>query len=500
MTKELPIGIDNFPNIIRNNCYYVDKTKYIKTVLNPGIQVLLITRPRRFGKSLFINTVKSFLQIDPKNPGDDTVNAELFKGLEITKDTDFCNKYMGQVPCITLSLKDIEGSDFERAYAKFALKMQAVIGQYEFLVASPKLSSTDKAILERYLEPDFLRDQKNIDDAQNFLKNLIVWVSKHYERRVAVLIDEYDVPLAKAAQFGYYDKMLELIRAFLGQALKEDPLSGRVDETYLLKAILTGCLRVSKESLFTGLNNLSINTVLSQDSTLSEVIGFSSQETFDLLKYYNLNNREQDVKHWYDGYRFANSEMYCPWDVINFCYQASSSAHPDEYQPENYWDGMGGTSVIQEFLGFLSSDDADRMQILVDGKEVPLTINDKLTYSDFTHHKSQDFWTLLLFTGYLTVVKRLSSINTYLVRIPNEEIRDAFIRNIKERFSAANGEFVQYGHKFAKAALSGNTDEMCDVLAKLLVRYVSVRDTATKAPAENYYHGFLTSKFFPDHT
>ena len=493
MKKVLPIGIDNFCDIISNNCYYVDKTNYIKTVLTTGNKVLMLTRPRRFGKSLFIDTVRCFLQLDPNQPGNNCINKKLFSNLEITKDANFCNKYMGQYPVISISLKDIEGANFNRAYAMFASKMQRVISQYAFLLNSPHLDQIELSTLKNYLTPGFLRDIENIDDAQNLLNNLIIWLFKHFERRVVVLIDEYDVPLAKAAEFGYYDQMLHLIRSFLAQALKEDPYAFNLNDTPLLKAVLTGCLRVSKESLFTGMNNLEINTVVSEDTSFAGTIGFTETETTELLEYCSLTSRRLDVKQWCNGYKFANEDIYCPWDVINFCNNANRSSNPLEYQPENYWDGTGSTSSIQEFLSFLKEDDAERMQLLIDGNQFPLTINDKLTYRDFSLHKSDDFWTLLLFTGYLTVVKRLPGANSYSVRIPNEEIRDAFKRNIKERFSASNQQFVSYGQNFAKAALTGNPVDMGIVLEELLKVYVSVRDLASKAPTENYYHGFLVA-------
>lgn len=359
-------------------------------------------------------------------------------------------------------------------------------------MASPRLNQWDKDTLRDYLTKGFLKNPSHLDDCKNFLKNMTVWLSKHFESQVILLIDEYDVPLAKAAQFGYYDDMLELIRSFLGQILKESPRTEFDALAYVRKAVLTGCLRVSKESIFMGINNPAVNTVCSEDTTLSEAIGFTSAEVETLLAYYGLSSRTDDVKRWYDGYRLAGSDIYCPWDVVTFADLALRSPNFERFRPGNYWEGTSGNSVISEFLGFLSAKDADNMQDLVDGKAIELTVNEKLTYSDFALHRSQDFWTLLLFSGYLTVVECLAA-NTYRVRIPNEEIRNTFINNVKERYSQANREFVIYGQDFAKAALSGDTDGMSDILVPLLENYVSVRDTAVKAPAENYYHGFLTA-------
>ena len=493
MKKVLPIGIENFRDMIRKNCYYIDKTAYIKPLMEAGNKVLLLTRPRRFGKTLFMDTLKSFLQLDFQKGSGGERNAALFDGLSITQDKDFCARFMGRYPVISMTLKDVEGCDFESAYIQFAENLEDVLDPYRFLIDSPKLSPRDKDTLRNYLTTGYLKDPTHVGDCKNFLKNMAAWLSKHYDRQVVILIDEYDVPLAKAAQLGYYDKMLELVRAFLGQALKEKPQAQSDAPAYLMKAILTGCLRVSKESIFTGINNPLINTVCSEDRSLSEVIGFSTDEVQKFLDYYGLSVRYGDVKRWYDGYRFYESEIYCPWDVINFAYYAQGSGD-EGYEPENYWDKTSDSSVIREFLGFLGEEDAERMQRLVDGESVELEINDKLTYSDFKEHDPTDFWTLLLYSGYLTAEERVKgALNTYRVRIPNEEIRDTFEKNVRSLYSKKNKQYARYGENLATAFLSGETDAVRRVLLPLLRRYVSVRDEATKAPPENYYHGFLSA-------
>ena len=478
--------------MIRNNCYYVDKTDFIKTVMESENRVLLITRPRRFGKTLFMDMLKSFLQLNWKDPRNMEGHQKLFAGLKIQADESFCQQYMGQYPVVSLTFKDIEGADYAEAYYLFASLLESKIAPYRFLLDSPKLDDFDKAAIRNYLTPGYLKNRSHENDAKCFLKTLTVCLSKHFESRVVLLIDEYDVPLAKAAQFGYYDEMLKLIRSFFGQILKEASKDEYDATAYVRKAVLTGCLRVSKESVFTGINNFDVNSVCSNDQMLNQVIGFNEEEVRSLLDYYGLSGRFAEVKRWYDGYRFADSEIYCPWDVISFCDKALRSKDPAKYRPENYWEGTSGNAVIDEFLGFLSADDAERMQTLVDGGEIELTINDKLTYGDFAQHDPQDFWTLLLYSGYLTVVDYLDASNTYRVKIPNEEIRNTFISKVKSRFSRANKKFVSYGRDFAKAALDGDCDGMADILGPLLKNYVSVRDTATKAPAENYYHGFLS--------
>lgn len=493
MKKALPIGIENFRDMVWKDCYYIDKTAFIKPLMEAGNKVLLLTRPRRFGKTLFMDTLKSFLQLDFQKGINGERNALLFKGLRIAQDRDFCSRHMGRYPVISMTLKDVEGGDFESAYVQFAENLEDTLDPYRFLMDSPKLSPRDKDTLRQYLTTGYLKDSAHVADCKNFLKNLAAWLSKHYDRQVVILIDEYDVPLAKAAQFGYYDKMLELVRAFLGQALKEKPQAQSDAPAYLMKAVLTGCLRVSKESIFTGINNPLINTVCSEDRSLSEIIGFTADEVRSFLDYYGLSNRYDDVKCWYDGYRFYESEIYCPWDVINFAYYARESGN-DGYEPENYWDKTSDSSVIREFLGFLNEDDAERMQRLVDGESVELEINDKLTYSDFKEHDPTDFWTLLLYSGYLTAISRVKGVlNTYRVRIPNEEIRDTFEKNVRSLYSKKNKQYAGYGEKLAVALLSGQADGVRRVLLPLLRRYVSVRDEATKAPPENYYHGFLSA-------
>lgn len=497
MKKKLAVGGDVFADMIRNNCYYVDKTPFIRTVMASEGKVLFMTRPRRFGKTLFMDTLKTFLQVNPACPGDRTGIEPLFDGLKIREDDAFCRQFMGQYPTIFLSLKSAEGSTFEDAYKAFARMLVNVAKELVFLEESPRLLPDDKKLLRRYRDLDYMRDTAHKDDVQAFLRDVMTFLSQHFQRKVVLLIDEYDVPLAKAAVGGYYDEMLPLIRGFLGEALKANPNTGYDATAYLRKAVMTGCLRVSKESIFTGINNPEVNTVCSTDLTLAEVIGFNADEVKTLLDYYGLAARYDDVKHWYDGYRFTGREMYCPWDVINFADQAVRSDDVLQYEPGNYWEKTSGNDVIKEFLGFLTSEDADRMQTLVDGGTIEITVNEKLTYSDFSQHNSEDFWTLLLFTGYLTVDSPVKGqLDTYRLRIPNEEIRDTFEKNVRALYSRKNRQYVRYGEDLSQAFLSGQADAVRRILLPLLRRYVSVRDEATKAPPENYYHGFCRPCWF----
>ena len=498
MKKDLAIGYDSFSDLIGNRCYYVDKTPFLKTVLQDKSKVMLITRPRRFGKTLFMDTLKNFLQIDVNCPGEVTEQRELFEGLEILKDAEFCKTYMCQCPTIFLSLKSAEGPTFQRAYQAFARNLTQVATAFSFLENSPNLSHEDKEFFKLYKNLNYMRDLAHQDDVQSFLQRMIAFLSRHFGRQVVVLIDEYDVPLAKAAAGGYYDKMLPLIRGFLGEALKAAPQTGSEARPYLKKAILTGCLRVSKESIFTGLNNLTINTVWSKDLRLAEAIGFTQSEVDTMLEYYGLAEQRSGVRKWYDGYRIGGKEIYCPWDVINFCSETLHSAAPRAFEPRNYWANTSSNDAVREFLGFLDKQDSEKMQTLVDGGSIEIDVNEQLSYGDMKHHRSQDFWTLLLATGYLTLVNsspKGSSNTTYEVRIPSREILAIFKTNIQAYFSSDNPSFAQGVHAFVKVVLAGNPSEVSILLKTLLRGFVSIRDTATKAPSENFYHGFLNGIF-----
>ena len=491
--KTIAVGNSSFIALIEDQHYYVDKTACFKPLLDSGNFIDLITRPRRFGKTLFMDSLRLFLAINPANPGSTAKQERLFNGLKVREDKNFCDKYMGQVPVLFLSLKGVEGASFEAAYRALVQKLVDAAKTHAYLLDSPRLDEEDKKLLREYQSRDFMRDLANIDYASSFLKNMLFFLARHFDRQAMLFLDEYDVPLAKAASRGYYNAMCDFVRAFF-DTLK--PEAGLVlnDRPVLKKAVLTGCLRVSKESIFTGVNNFSINTICSDNVSLSACMGFTESDVLALLDYYGLSSRKQDVKHWYDGYRFGSNDIYSPWDVLNFCQCALSSKNPLEFKPDNYWIGTSSNDLIDEFLGFLTEEDAERMQTLIDGGSIELQINDELNYSDIRRHQSEDFWTLLLFTGYLTIAKHVGY-KKYSLRIPNEEIRNTFRRRVQIRFSVENRSFAAHGLKLAEAATRGDVGGMAKVLEPLLKNYVSVRDTATKAPAENYYHGFLSALF-----
>ena len=495
MKKALPIGVQNYAVIVKKNCCYVDKTPFIRPLMTSGTAVQLITRPRRFGKTLFMDTLKSFLQIDKNHPGDASCQQTLFAETAVIEDKVFCTQYMGQFPVLFITLQGIEGHSFELAYRVLAKKIVALTGQFEYLLESPKLSKTDKTYLNQFLNPDFIENLQHQLEVQSFLQVMVACLAKHYERQVVLLIDEYDVPLVKATENGYEHPMANLMRAFLCQVLKPDTLSGNAgDLPYLAKAVLTGCLRVGKESIFTDFNNPAVNTVCSIEPDFNELFGFNPTEVKALLDYYGLASYEEVVKRWYDGYRIGSSEVYCPWDVINFCSKALDvdEKSKGKYTPENFWKNSSANQVITDFLAFLSGKETEKMQTLVDGGVIDITVNEKLNYSDLEAHDPEDFWTLLLYSGYLTIAERSPETSTKLkVRIPNEEIRETFREKILGYFSKSNRRYRQHAVEMAEAALKADAAGVKRVLMQLLVNYVSVRDTATKASAENYYHALL---------
>ncbi len=487
-----PLGMDSLLDFQKGDLYYVDKTPFIKAVIESAARVLLITRPRRFGKSLFMDTIFRFLAIDPQNPGNSEANAKLFSGLKILEDREFCDAYMGQYPVISLSLKSIEGVDFTHAYRKFASCVSESAALFSFLLKSPRLNANEKETFAHYTKKDFLRELENKDYIKDSLADMILFLGKHFQRQVVVLIDECDVPLDKAARYGYYNEMVPLIQGFLERALKPDPVTAE----YLKKAVLTGCLHVGKGSTISGFNNLDANTVCSQDLSLSEAIGFTTSEVKELLHYYGLDSRFRDIQRWYDGYRFADSEIYCPRDLLNFCSDAIRNPNPHTYLPQNYWTNTSGNGVVDEFLGFLSGEETEKMQTLVDGGEIEVDINKTLDYIELKKHNPQDFWSLLLFTGYLTIAEKLpKTISRYKLRITNEEVRDTFIKRVQERFSANNKKFLNDSQELALALVSGDIDAVSMKLKYLLQRFVSIRDRATRAKPENFYHDFLLGIF-----
>ena len=514
----LPYGKDDFPLLREGNCYFVDKTPYLKTVFTDQSAVMLFTRPRRFGKTLLISMFDSFLKINPEKPFDNSKQLELFKGTKILEDKEFCDKFMGQCPVITITLKKVDGTNFKEFYESFASAVYDVALRYSYLKNSNKLDKSDKEELEHLTTKSYLLKIENQQTVKDALRTISGLLYKEYGRRAILLIDEYDVPLAAASYrdrvnkvlyknrpnfvADCHEKMVALMKGFF-DLLKTTP----GDEGAISKAVITGCLKVAKNSLFTGVNNFKVNTVLATNKDLTGIIGFTKDETYKFLKDYELENFSEKVKEHYDGYKFCDKEMFCPWDVVNFIdenYKYNLNGETDSIRTNNYWLGTTSDKSLYDYLGYLTDSDNKKMQDLVDGKSISFKLNESMNYDTLSEHNSNDFWSLLLHTGYLTVdwektdeaelSKDGKTNKEVFARIPNLEILGCFNNNIEERF----GNVVKRDNlalNISNALLEGNVDFVQNKLSPLLRSFVSVRDTATKAPHENYYHGFLNDIF-----
>ena len=457
---------------------------------------------------------ESFLKIDPEKPFDNSKQLELFKGTKILEDKEFCSKFMGHYPVIDITLKDVDGNNFEEAYKMFADIVFDVSKRYSYLLNSNKLDESDKVILRQLTDINYLEDINNSQRVKNSLKHLSSFLYKEYEKYPILLIDEYDVPLANASyhdiqntklygddkefKADYHSRMVTLMKGFLG-ILK--------DKNALTKTIITGCLKVAKNSLFTGVNNFTVNSVADKEKKYTDIIGFTKEETYQFLKDYELDDYAQKVKEHYDGYKFFDKEMFCPWDVVNFIkknFELKQQGKFTKIKADNYWSGTTSDKSLSGYIGYLTDNDNQKMQNLVDGKSISFKLNESMNYDTLSEHNSDDFWSLLLHTGYLTLdwektedeelSKDHSTNKNVVARIPNLEILDCFDTNIKARFSS---EFIKHNlhNKLVNALSSGNQKEIYDIFFDMLQKYVSIRDTATKAPLENYYHGFINGIF-----
>ena len=508
----LPESPNGFEELKEANCYFVDKTEFIKTMFTDSASVLLFTRPRRFGKTLLMTMFESFLKINKDKPFDTSIQQQYFKGTRILDDKEFCSKFMGQYPVIELSLKDVDGNNFEEAYESFAATIFRLASGYKYLLNSKKLDDSDKEELKNLTTKSYLIQLKNQLSVKDSLRTLASILYKEYGKYPVLLIDEYDVPLANASyhdiqntklygdekgfKADYHYNMVTLMKGFFG-ILK--------DKNTLTKAVITGCLKVAKNSLFTGVNNLTVNTVADKESKYTGIIGFTKDETFKFLKDYELDDYSQKVKEHYDGYKFFDKEMFCPWDVVKFIrknFDFKQSGNLTEIKAGNYWAGTTSDKSLYAYIGYLTDKDNQKMQDLVDGKSIGFKLNDSMNYDTLSEHNSDDFWSLLLHTGYLTVdwdktqKEELSKENNknIFVRIPNLEILECFENNIKEKFTNVVKK-DNLALNIANALLDGNDTFVQEKLGPLLRSFVSVRDTVTKAPHENYYHGFLNGIF-----
>ncbi len=471
MRKKLPIGIDGFEKIRTNDFYYVDKTMFIAELLQNWGEVNLFTRPRRFGKTLNMSMLKCFFEIGGKK--------ELFNGLQISQDKKLCEEYMGKFPVISISLKSVDGLSFEAACAALRSVIGDEAARFQFLPESGNLSKNERERYEALIHTEkglFAMDDELL---VNSLKTLSRLLAKHYGRNVILLIDEYDVPLDKAFQAGYYDKMLSLLRNMLGNALKTNDA--------LHFAVLTGCLRISKESIFTGLNNLNVMTV--SDPYFCDSFGFTEEEVRELLQYYGLEDYRDIVRDWYDGYRFGDQAIYCPWDVIKY---AQILLRDKNAKPDNYWANTSGNDLVSHLLEHADQTTKYDVEKLINGETITKSIRQELTYRDIDD-SVDNVWSVLYSTGYLTGTHaKNADADVFTLRIPNGEIRKLFCGLVQDWFREMTRSDVSRINRFCRAFPAGDVSTIQDMLHDYLWDSISVRDTAVRMNRkENFYHGML---------
>lgn len=466
--KKLPIGLEFFQTIREQNYYYVDKTPLIRELLTYGGQVNLFTRPRRFGKTLNMDMLRCFFEIGR--------DKSLFDGLAVMQDKELCEKHMGSYPVIFISLKGIDGKDFQSAKAMVTAVINEAARRLRFLSDSPNLNSEDKELYQQLLNNNLSDD--TIRCSLRYLSELLY---KHYEKKVVLLIDEYDVPLDKAYHYGYYDEMIVLIRGLLNQALKTNE--------YLFLAVLTGCLRVSKESIFTGLNNIRVNTI--SDVAFDEFFGFTDEEVRTMLAYYGLSDRYHVIKEWYDGYRFGDTDVYCPWDVINYCCDLLQNPNA---RPQTYWSNTSGNDIVRKFIyKAKGASEKKDIETLIAGGSVVKKIRQTLTYPDL-ETSMDNLWSILYTTGYLTIHGAPSGeySDMFTLAIPNREIRMIFKDQIYEWFHDTIHREPEKLAEFCDLFPKGNCSGIEKAFNAFLAKTISIRDTSVeRSMKENFYHGYL---------
>ena len=463
--RKLPIGIENFEQIIKDDFYYVDKTGLISELLRNWGMVNLFTRPRRFGKSLNMSMLEHFFSVE----GDKSI----FDGLKISKDKKLCEEYMGKHPVISISLKGINAASYEAAFELTVKTIKGAVEKAGFLKMSDKLDEDEKKEYRAILD-------ENMSEATLFwsLKNLSELLEKHYETKVILLIDEYDVPLAKAFENGYYDKMVFLIRNLLEQTLKTN--------NSLKFAVMTGCMRISKESIFTGLNNLKVLSIT--DERFDEYFGFTDEDVKEMLRYYDREDHYEEMRNWYDGYRFGSTDVYCPWDVLNHCDKIKENAAAF---PENYWVHTSSNEAVKKIIQMSGNITTKReIERLLAGEEIVKEIRQELTYQEM-YQSVENIWSLLFMTGYLTQRQRLDA-SHYKLAIPNLEVRDIFKTQIMEYFKegvAKDGDTLK---QLCDALKGGDAEKAERLFEGYLKKTISIQDTfVKKSLKENFYHGIL---------
>lgn len=464
---KLPVGIENFEKIRRDGFYYVDKTGLIEQLLNNWGEVNLFTRPRRFGKTLNMSMLKCFFEIG--------TDQSLFDGLYISKNKALCDAYMGKYPVISISLKGVNADSYENARSLLKRIVMEEAKMHRIIMSGNRLDDIDKA---EYMS--LVTGEMGEDTLVYSMKTLTALLEKYYEKKVIVLIDEYDVPLAKANENGYYDQMVLLVRNLFENVLKTN--------SSLKFAVLTGCLRVAKESIFTGLNNFKTNSIL--DAEYDETFGFVDDEVKEMLHYYGQDTHYETVKEWYDGYRFGNADVYCPWDVINYC---DAHRRNPMLPPENYWTNTSGNDVLKHFIESagaakgLAKTDLER---LVNGEIVEKDIREDLTYNEL-YASMDNLWSTLFMAGYLTHKGRVDT-KRFRLAVPNREIRNIITEQVLALFKHNVEKDGQLLNDFCTALSDGHTDEVERLFSEYMKKTISVRDTfARKELKENFYHGLL---------
>lgn len=462
--KKLPVGIEDFEKLRKEGFYYIDKTGLIRDLLNNWGEVNLFTRPCRFGKTLNMSMLKNFFEIG--------ADKTLFDGLMISKETALCERYMGKYPVIFISLKGVDGLDFEEACGALRRIIRAEASRFRMLLSSEKIADEDKQLFLRILQ-----EKDTFDDVRDSLRMLSSLLKQCFSEKVILLIDEYDVPLDKAFQHGYYEEMVSLIRGLFGQALKTNE--------FLQFAVLTGCLRVSKESIFTGLNNFKILSIT--DARFDEHFGFTEAEVNQLLTDYQLEEHLAETKEWYDGYRFGDTNIYCPWDVISYVDHISADPHAE---PEAFWINTSGNDLVKRFIDKADKTTQNEIERLIAGEAIEKKVRLDLTYHELDS-SIDNLWSVLFTTGYLTKTGRAIN-GVYKLVIPNREVREVFILQIQEWFRKRMADDEKPMREFCRAFLKGEPERIEKRLNIILNRMISVLDA--KAPddkKENFYHGLL---------
>lgn len=475
MLKNIGTGLMNFSEFIDNNCYYVDKTDAIKKIINDGKKTILFTRPRRFGKTLFQSTLQKFFCLNyDKDPKYQEHLSEIFSGLKIASDQEFCKKHMGQYPVIFVSFKSLEQNVFDDMRQELIRSIESLYRNFLFLIENSSANHYYVQEFRKYLN---INSSATRVIADNLITSSLIFLCeflyKTYKKQVIVLIDEYDVPVQKGHSFGFYEKIISFIRAMLYPVVKDD-------QGLISRCVITGCNRISKESIFTGMNSAVVYSMISHN--YSDLFGFTQDEVSKLLDYYHLSDKKETVKQWYNGYLFGESYIYNPWDVMSFCDDALNGAK----EPGNYWSNTSSNDIIKEFIDYADGDSLEKMQKLLNRETVNVEIDEQIVFSDLAKEHSQcQLFSVLFTSGYLTLVKKVGG--EYQLKLPNNEIALLFKQLVTNFYKSSDTLFHASAQKLPSLLASGYAGPVSQLLNQLLSRYLSVRDTG----AEIAYHTFL---------